>query len=246
MPFPPDWIAAHRRAWQRKPALRRYYRREVFDRIVCHCRPGRTLELGTGPGFFAEHAPGLVALDLVRGPRTDVVADAHALPFADASFANLVGIDTFHHLAGPGRALAEAARVLADGGRLVLVEPWAGPLGRLVYRHLHQEECEAVPDPWRWAAPEGKDPLAGNATIPKAVLADGAHALAEHAPGLVVTRVEPFGIVSYLLTGGFRSWGVPSPLVRAAGAVEALLPRAVTRWAALRALFVVERTPRPG
>lgn len=237
-----DWIAAHRHAWRRKACLRRYYEREIFARLSERLGRGRTLELGAGPGLFAEGHPEVVASDLSPGPCTAVVCDAHALPFADGAFANVVAIDTLHHLARPGVALAEAGRVLAGGGRLLLVEPWTGPFGRLVYRHLHHELCHDVPDPWSWAAPAGKAPMTGNAVIPKAVLADDGAALSRHAPGLRVTTVEPFGVVSFLMTGGFRSWGLPWPLARLAIAAEARLPRRLMAGLALRALFVVEKT----
>ena len=47
-----DWIAEHHRVWRKKAALRHYYERDIFDRIRAELRPGRTLELGAGPGFF--------------------------------------------------------------------------------------------------------------------------------------------------------------------------------------------------
>jgi len=238
-----DWIATHRRVWRKKAALRRYYERDVFDRIRAELKPGRILELGSGPGFFAADRPDIVAMDITVGPRSNVVADAHLLPFQDRAFTNVVGIDVFHHLARPGQVLAEVARILTSGGRLILVEPWAGPFGRLIYRHFHHEDCEAVPDPWAWAAPTGKDPMTGNAMIPKAVLADSAIPIPDRIPDLSSAQVTPFGAVSFLFTGGFQNWGAPWPLVHLALGVENLMPRPMMNWLALRALFVIEKRP---
>ncbi len=53
------------------------------------------------------------------------VASAEALPFAAASFDGAVMLNALHHVPAPGRALAEAARILREGGRLVVVEPLA-------------------------------------------------------------------------------------------------------------------------
>ena len=242
MPDDIEWIAEHRRVWQRKVSLRRYYQREIFARIDARLSVGRTLEIGAGPGFFAADRPEIITVDMARGPATRVVADAHALPFESAYFANIVGIDTFHHLAQPGKMLAECARILAPGGRIVLVEPWAGPVGWLIYRYAHHEECESVDDPWAWAAPEGKDPMVGNAVIPKAVLADNGDILAKHVTDLAVEHIEPFGAMSFLMTGGFQNWGLPWPLIRLACGVESLMPRPAMSWGGLRALFVLTKT----
>jgi ubiquinone/menaquinone biosynthesis C-methylase UbiE len=74
------------------------------------------------------HAAGIEAR-LVRG-------DAHALPFADDSFDCLLNTDAFTLYSDPPRAMAEFHRVLAPGGRLVLLEfnkPKDGNLlGRMV------------------------------------------------------------------------------------------------------------------
>jgi len=64
-------------------------------------------------------------------------ADATALPFRAGAFASVLVRDLLHHLPDPRPALGEAARVLASGGTLLVLEPnGANPLialqGRLV------------------------------------------------------------------------------------------------------------------
>ncbi|MGH7013220.1 MAG: methyltransferase domain-containing protein [Stellaceae bacterium] len=240
--MPSDALAAHRRVWSAKAGLRFYYRREIFDRIVAAMAPGPSLELGAGPGFFAEHHPGAVMLDIVPGQPGSLCADAHRLPFRDRAFANVVGVDVVHHLARPGEALREAARVLAPGGRLVLVEPWAGPFGRLFYRHLHHEDCRWVADPWKQAFAPGKDPMDGNAMIPRLLFAASDARLV--AAGLRLERAEFFGIVAYAATGGFQRVGLPRRAIAALCRLEAQLPAALRRLAGLRALFVLERVAK--
>ena len=50
-------------------------------------------------------------------------ADAAALPFTDGAFRTVFIRDLLHHVANPATVLAEAMRVLAGGGRFLLIEP---------------------------------------------------------------------------------------------------------------------------
>jgi SAM-dependent methyltransferase len=237
----PDWVAKNRRIWETKPALRDYYRDQIFARIGAEVVPGRTLELGSGPGFLAESLPGIVTSDIAPAPGIAVCADAHALPFADASFANVVGVDVLHHFARPGLALGEIARVLGPGGRLVVVEPWASPFGHLFYRYIHHEACRHMDDPWRAAIRPDKAAMDGNAMIPRSVFRDRISELAEHAPGLRLVRLEAFGFLAFLMTGGFRSWSFPPALVRAMTRIEQVYPRRLNDLVAVRVFLVLEK-----
>ena len=95
--------------------------------------PGsRVVDLGSGPGHTAAAAaergarvvgldvtPEMVAIARSRHPDlTFEVGDAQELPFPDASRDAVVGNFVILHLGDPERAAAEAARVLAPGGRV--------------------------------------------------------------------------------------------------------------------------------
>lgn len=81
--------------------------------------PGRVLDLGCGPRDQAEAVEYLghhyVGVDLTS-PESDVQADAHALPFADASFDFILSYAVLEHLHNPFLALSEVKRVLKPGG----------------------------------------------------------------------------------------------------------------------------------
>jgi len=64
-------------------------------------------------GFAARNVPGA----------RFAVADAIALPFRAASFQTVFVRDLLHHMADPAPVLAEVMRVLAPGGRFLLIEP---------------------------------------------------------------------------------------------------------------------------
>jgi len=100
----------------------------------------RVLDVATGPGWVtaqaAERGASVVGVDVAEAmiararsahPELDFrQADAHELPFADASFDAVVGNLAVIHLSRPERAMAEFARVLRPGGRLALTA-WAHP-----------------------------------------------------------------------------------------------------------------------
>lgn len=81
--------------------------------------PGDVLDLGCGPRDQAVCAAHLghryVGVDY-SNPAADALADAHALPFADASFDLVFAYAVLEHLHSPAKALNEIARVLRPGG----------------------------------------------------------------------------------------------------------------------------------
>jgi ubiquinone/menaquinone biosynthesis C-methylase UbiE len=106
--------------------------------------PGRVLDLGCGTAPIAPrlnawgaHPASYVGADLSvqmlhaarrrlnDSPRSSVTAAAaEALPFRDGAFDTIVSASSLHYWADPAAGLAEARRVLAPGGRLLLVD-WA-------------------------------------------------------------------------------------------------------------------------
>ncbi|MCL6641758.1 MAG: methyltransferase domain-containing protein [Candidatus Bipolaricaulota bacterium] len=99
----------------------------------------RVLEIACGPGFvallFAEHVREVVGLDLTEALLEQarqrqrelglhnvqfVQGDAEQLPFPDGAFTIVACHKAFHHFPNPQRVLEESARVLEQGGRLVL------------------------------------------------------------------------------------------------------------------------------
>jgi len=236
-----NWIDKHRARWATKASLRNYYEHEIFDRIIRYLPEGPRQEVGAGPGFFSRYAGDVVSVDVEFDRELSACADVHFLPFRTGNFAAVIGIDVLHHLGAPASALAEIARVLRPGGRLVFVEPWAGPVGIAVYRHLHHEECCPVDDPLEAAFPAPKKPMDGNAWLPKALLVDRQADLLALVPELLVREVRAFGAMSYLLTGGFQPIGLPWPVVSSLARLERLLPETLMRIVSLRAIFVLER-----
>ena len=113
--------------------------------------PGDVLDIASGDGVLAEllapHAGRYVCVDasqrvvaaaserLRRYPNVEVrEGDMHALPFAAASFDLVVLMHALTYADKPAQAVAEAARVLRPGGRLLLSS---------LARHEHRSAVQA-------------------------------------------------------------------------------------------------------
>ena len=112
---------------------------------------GDVLDIASGDGVLAEllspHAKRYICIDtsarvvaaagerLRRFPNVEVrEGDMHALPFKDASFDLVVLMHALTYSTQPAQAVAEAARVLRRGGRLLLSS---------LARHEHRSVVEA-------------------------------------------------------------------------------------------------------
>ncbi|TLM80264.1 MAG: methyltransferase domain-containing protein [Actinobacteria bacterium] len=126
----------------------------------------RVLDIGTGPGYLARAAaervgdtgravgldasPEMIEQATARAKQEGstaefVLAGAQEMPFEDGSFDAVVSRLALHHIpaAVKERAIEEIARVLAPGGRVVLVDLREQTLGALLHaavRRLHSAE----------------------------------------------------------------------------------------------------------
>jgi SAM-dependent methyltransferase len=108
--------------------------REFAFQAVAEAAPRRVLEVGGGEGELAERTLNelgaqVIGIDqsarMVEIQRSKGIdaqrADVEALPFADAEFDVAVAAWMLYHVPNLDRGLAELARVLKSGGRLVAV-----------------------------------------------------------------------------------------------------------------------------
>lgn len=239
-----DTAALHdyREVWQRKPALRAVYA-DMHERIAEVCGRGPTLEIGGGIGNLKGRIDDLISSDIQQGAYQDLVADAQRLPFASGSLGNIVMVDVLHHLEFPALFLAEAARVLRERGRIVLIEPAITAGSTLFYRFLHQEPVDMSADPLVKGLPRpDRDPYDSNQAIPTLLVTRDRNRLQAEFPGLAVHEVRWFAFLAYPLTGGFKRWSLLSEamalrLLRWERAFEARLGRSF----GFRMMIVIEK-----
>jgi SAM-dependent methyltransferase len=99
---------------------------------------GHVLNLGAGGTQVKLNNCIEVEYSLFR--HTDVVADAHHLPFRDEVFDAVVTFNTFEHLREPDRAASEVYRVLKPGGKLVLHTAFLQPVHEAPYHFYNTTE----------------------------------------------------------------------------------------------------------
>lgn len=200
-----ELIEKNHNLWNRKPLLHAVYM-DLYRTMGGYLSavPGKTVELGSGMGSIHAIIPECVRTDLFPYPWIDQIENAYRLSFAGNSVSNLLMTDVFHHLRYPGTALDEFHRVLAPGGRFIIMEPGMGLLGRLVYGVFHVEPV-ALDKEITWSAPEGwhgDDPdyyaAQGNATrifVQKRFV--------DKLTGWKIIEVKQISALAYAASGGY-------------------------------------------
>lgn len=159
------------------PSLTRFRQGRVKEVLCASIQPAahdQVLDVGCGAGWFlariaeryaeaqrpalfvgveASRAQAKLAAqrlsDLRYGAGLAVLANAEALPFADRTFHWVTCSETLEQVRDPGRAIAEMARVLVPGGRLLISVP-----SRLAERSWDQV-LAPIRFAKRWRQPRG-------------------------------------------------------------------------------------------
>jgi SAM-dependent methyltransferase len=139
-----QFVDIQRRYWQDADPAHFAWQTQCYSgtlesRLLGHiaARPGqRLLEIGCGEGgnlfnlrrlpvdrFGVDYSRAKAHFARAASAALTAVADAARLPFADDSFDFVLIRDVLHHVPNPTGVVAEARRVLARGGRLVVIEP---------------------------------------------------------------------------------------------------------------------------
>ena len=120
----------------------------MYDALVFEIQKssgGRILDVGCGNGNLFEMLPGgkyeMFGVDFSSNMIAEakgkgisnasfLVADAEMLPFGDDEFDIVVCNASFHHYVHPDAVLGEMHRVLKEGGRLIIADPYVPGFAR--------------------------------------------------------------------------------------------------------------------
>lgn len=195
----PRTTMLRRQIIREKPFLEAIYREWYLLLLARLSTGGRLLELGSGAGFLRDMAPEVITSEVFPTPGVMLVADGQRMPFQTAGLDAIVMTDVFHHIPDVASFLAEGARCVRSGGRMLMIEPWLTPWAQWVYRNLHSEPFE--PDAGWTIPPSG--PLSGaNGALPWIVFARDRERFEREFPEWRLNAIEPLMPLAYLLSGG--------------------------------------------
>lgn len=220
-------VDTNRQVWDRKPLLRNAYASlyRHMDTAMDRTLPGANLEIGSGIASLRSSIGGVLMTDSFVRPWLDIALDAYRLPLRDASVANLIAVDVFHHVARPLALLQDAHRALVPGGRVIFLEPYISLLGWLVYGPLHDEPI-AMHAPIDWSRePIGAGYYAAQANATRLFFGREHNRWSDRWSLVHAARFASF---EYVLSGGFSRPAfyprVAAPILRTIDRVCSRLP----------------------
>lgn len=205
-----EFTTAHRAILERKRFVR-----SLFDSFYARCRAADNayfdrcqtsirLELGSGAGMLKQLLPDVITSDVKELPYVDLVARGEELPFANASLRAIYAMNVFHHVSDARAFFREMTRVLAPSGGLVMIEPYYGPLARILFQYLFTMESYDIAQA-EWPR-HGRTEVASaaNQALSYIVLRRDRTTWEHEFPHLELVEDQPHTHASYLASGGLN------------------------------------------
>jgi SAM-dependent methyltransferase len=232
----------HARLIREKPFLRKLYAAyyKEYDEVVRRAsKGGAIVEIGSGGGFYRDDRRGVLSLDIRPAADVDVVGSALELPFRSGTVSAILMLNVLHHLPEPSAFFRECERVLMPGGRVCLIEPYAGPLSRRLVKPVHHE-------PWDedagWTLPASGPMTGANMALPTIVFVRDRARYDREFPNLPVVRMHLHTIALYVISGGVSMRALaPAVLFRPLLAIERMFEPAGRSLASMMTIELMRR-----
>ena len=193
-----------REIWNKKTNLRVCYKNwlKIIKPFVVE---GETLEVGAGTGLTKDIWEGeIITSDILETPWVDKILDAQDIDLPESSFQNILGIDIIHHLKKPYSFFNESLKILSNGGKLILIEPWITPISFIFYKLMHHEKIIFSHDYLK----NSRNPWNGNMAVPNLIFSSKGKNFIEKYPDFEIEIMKKISFFDFQITGGFKSWSL--------------------------------------
>ncbi len=236
-------VQRHREQYFRRPALQAVYKHwalRINEQLSSV--DGKSVELGCGCGALSHHLD-LLKTDIYKHEWVDEVVDACNMPYDDNQCANLVVIDVLHRLLEPASLFDEANRVLAENGRLIMLEPHISCFSYFIYRFLHHEPLDMKASPFeRGTLIDAESGEACNVGTPTLLFVRSKEEFSARWPELNLILLDFSDFLVYPMTGGFSHRSLlPAGWIGKLMTIEDKLLGVLGRFLGIRMLVVMQK-----
>lgn len=205
----PDRFYEIRETLKNKSALKSLYQEVYHKYINCILRSalgGLIVEIGSGAGFVKNVIPNMITSDAISYPSIDRVMNATQLDFPDNSLSCICMFNVLHHIPNTPAFFREAIRCLIPGGRVFMVEPYAGWLSSVIFRYIHHEDFDPNVTSWEF---QSNGPVSdANNALPSVIFERDRKRFCEEFSELSIAQFQPHTPLRYWMTGGLKKWSL--------------------------------------
>ena len=138
-----EWLEVQKLSYER-PEIIKYFKNLLLKAGLGEIKDIENLnilELGAGSGQIPKLLGNqqILRQDITFTNNIDLQSDLYKLPIKNLSMDIIFVIDVFHHLGRPWEFFNESFRVLKNGGKLILIEPYRSFFSFLIYKIFHHE-----------------------------------------------------------------------------------------------------------
>lgn len=221
----PERTLLHREIILRKKFLKKLYDQwyNEFLKELDKLPNDTIIELGSGGGFLKELIPQIICTDILELPSNDMTFSALDMPFEDNTVGGIFMVDTMHHIPDMEQFLKEANRVLAKGGKIIMIEPSNTLWGRFIYQNFHHEPFDPKGS---WQIPASGPMSIANGALPWIVFERDVLEFKEKFPNFELEKISYRNPFLYLLSGGvsYRQL-LPNFTYQLVNALDSILPK---------------------
>lgn len=186
-----------------KPQFFEWYK-TIYQYMVRHKTNGdKNVEIGSGSSFLSEFMPGLIKTNILHIKFNDLTYNAYDIPFKDKMIDNIILIDVLHHFDSPMKFFKEAQRVLRDGGRILICDPYISLFSYFLWKYVHPENCDLTRFGYESSGRHNPLLCANSASLTLLFGKKLAH-FKKRFPGLKIVRKDYHTIMHYWLAGGYN------------------------------------------